>query len=154
MKSFAELPDFKELRRLWKQDPIEPPSPRLELTEDSWVERGAEVIGWHFSRLEYWLSGNGWLRAWLRLNLFLSITLAVAGVLLLPPVNRVLEQLASSSHWLGQILADFLGVASAVPPVLISLAVLYLVFVGYRRFRHFRNRRGRAGFGESDGYYQ
>ena len=152
MKSLSELPDFNELRRLWKQEPVEPPTPRLELTEDSWVERGAEVIGWHFCRLEYWLSGNGWLRAWLRLNLFLSIAFTVAGVLLLPPVTRVLEELANTSHWLGRILIDVLELLSAVPPVIISLAAIYLLFIGYRRFAHFRARRRQGGYG--DGYYQ
>ena len=78
MKSFSELPNYRDLRKLWKQEPIDPPMPRLELTPDSWVERGAEVVGWSLARLEYWLSESGWLRAWLRLNLFLSIVLTSA----------------------------------------------------------------------------
>ncbi len=46
MKSFTELPDYKDLSKLWKQEPVTPPVPDLELTPDHWVERGAEVIGW------------------------------------------------------------------------------------------------------------
>ncbi|MAS93084.1 MAG: hypothetical protein CMO55_07795 [Verrucomicrobiales bacterium] len=154
MKSFQQLPDYRELRKLWKQQPIERPVPDLELTPDSWVERGAEVIGWWLARLEFWLSESGWLRAWLRLNLFLSITLTIAGVLLLPPVNRVLEELADSGKWLGSILTDLLRVVSAVPPVIVSLAVVYLLFIGFRRLKHFRTRRERGGNGFGDGYYQ
>ncbi len=88
MKSFHELPDYRDLRKLWKQEPVTPPVPDLELTPDHWVERGAEVIGWSLARLEHWISASGWLRAWLRLNLFLSIVLTSAGVLLLPPVAQ------------------------------------------------------------------
>lgn len=151
MKSFQQLPDHPELRRLWKQEPIECPVPDLELTPDSWVERGAEVIGWWLARLEYWLSESGWLRAWLRLNLLASIVLTVAGVLLLPPVAQVLEQVAKSSHWLGAILGDLLEVLTGLPPALISLGVLYLGFLVARRFRR-KRLTNRGGYGHDEGW--
>ena len=73
MKSFDQLPDYKDLQCLWKQERIERPIPNLELTPDSGMERGAEVVGWWIARLEFWLSESGWLRAWLRFNLIVSI---------------------------------------------------------------------------------
>ena len=148
MKSFQQLPDYHELRRLWKQEPIERPAPDLELTPDSWVERGAEVLGWWLARFEYWLSESGWLRAWLRLNLFLSIVLTSAGILLLPPVARVLEQLAKSSHWLGEIFGELVEVITSLPPLAVSLGVLYLGFVLVRRFR--RKRLTSRGYDPDD----
>jgi len=151
MKSFTELPDYQDLRQLWKQEPVSPPVPDLELTPDHWVERGAEVVGWSLARLEHWLSASGWLRAWLRLNLFLSIVLTSAGVLLLPPVTRVLEQLARSSHWLGDILGEVFRLVTGLPPVVISLGVVYLGFVVYRRIR--RKRLPQRGYPQED-YYQ
>ncbi len=151
MKSFHELPDYQDLRQLWKQEPVSPPVPDLELTQDHWVERGAEVVGWSLARLEHWLSASGWLRAWLRLNLFLSIVLTSAGVLLLPPVTRVLEQLARSSHWLGDILGEVFRLVTGLPPVVISLGVVYLGFVVYRRIR--RKRLPQRGYPQED-YYQ
>jgi len=151
MKSFQELPDFKELRQLWKQKPIDQPKADLELTPDSWVERGAEVIGWWLARFEYWLSGSGWLRAWLRFNLIVSIVLTSAGFLLLPPVARVLKQLAKSSHWLGEILGECFAVLTGLPPVVVSIGVLYLGFVLFRRFR--RKRLTNRGY-QQDDYYQ
>ena len=42
------------------------------------------LIGWWLARLEYWLSESGWLRAWLRLNLLVSIVLTIALVSLRP----------------------------------------------------------------------
>lgn len=151
MKSFSELPDYCDLQRLWKQEAVTPPEPDLELTSDHWVERGTEVIGWSLARFEYWLSGSGWLRAWLRLNLIVSIVLTSAGVLLLPPIARVLEQVARSSHWIGQIIHDVFAMLTGVPPVVISLGVLYLGYLVYRRFLGKRLRqRGYPG----EEYYQ
>ena len=149
MKSFSELPNYRDLRKLWKQEPIDPPRPRLELTPDSWVERGAEVVGWSLARLEYWLSESGWLRAWLRLNLFLSIVLTSAGVLLLPPVAQVLEQVAKSSHWISSIAGDVVGVLTSLPPVVISIGVLYLAFLLVRLFRQKRLTSRAYGHDES-----
>jgi hypothetical protein len=151
MKSFNELPDYKDLRILWKQEPVSRPVPDLELSPDHWVERGAEVIGWSLARLEHWLSASGWLRAWLRLNLFLSIVLTSAGVLLLPPVAQVLEQLARSSHWIGLIIGEVFALVTGLPPVVISIGVLYLGFVVYRRIR--RKRLTQRGYPGED-YYQ
>ena len=151
MKSFHELPDYKDLRKLWKQEPVSPPVPDLELTPDHWVERGAEVIRWSLAQLEHWISASGWLRAWLRLNLFLSIVLTSAGVLLLPPVAQVLEQLARSSHWLGLIFGEVFKLLTGLPPVIISVGVLYLAFVIYRRIRR-RHQQRRPHM--QDEYYQ
>jgi hypothetical protein len=153
MKSFSELPDYRELRKLWKlwkQQPIKEPKPDLELTPDSWVERGAEVLGWSLARLEYWLSEGGWLRAWLRFNLIVSIVLTSAGLLLLPPVARVLEEIAKSSHWLGDILGEIFAVLTGLPPVVVSLGVLYLGFVLFRRFR--RKRLASRGYDQDDSW--
>jgi len=156
MKSFNELPDYKDLQCLWKQERIEKPTPDLELTPDSWMERGAEVVGWWIARLEFWLSESGWLRAWLRFNLIVSIVLASAGLLLLPPVTRVLEQLARSSHWVGEIFGDVFTLVTGLPPVAITLGVLYLGYVAYRRFRRKRlpQRGGYQSGYQNEEYYQ
>jgi len=146
MKSFSELPSHRELRRLWKQEPLDRPTANLELTPDSWVERGAEVLGWSLARFEYWLSASGWLRAWLRLNLFLSIVLASAGLLLLPPAERVLRQLAQSSHWVAAVVHDLFGILTSLPPVVISLGILYLAFLMARWVIRRRSRHRGEGY--------
>ncbi len=148
MKSFSDLPNHRELRKLWKQEPLDRPTANLELTPDNWVERGAEVLGWSLARFEFWLSASGWLRAWLRLNLFLSVLLMIAGVLLLPPAERVLRQLAQSSRWVSAVVHDLFGILTSLPPVVISLGILYLTFLLARWV--IRRRSGRRG----EGYYQ
>ena len=146
MKSFSDLPNHRELRRLWKQEPLDRPTANLELTPDSWVERGAEVLGWSLARFEYWLSASGWLRAWLRLNLFLSVLLMIAGVLLLPPAERVLRQLAQSSHWVAAVVHDLFGILTSLPPVVISLGILYLAFLMARWVIRRRSRHRGEGY--------
>jgi len=146
MKSFSDLPSHRELRRLWKQEALDRPTADLELTPDSWVERGAEVLGWSLARFEYWLSASGWLRAWLRLNLFLSVLLMIAGVLLLPPAERVLRQLAQSSHWVAAVVHDLFGILTSLPPVVISLGILYLAFLMARWVIRRRSRHRGEGY--------
>jgi hypothetical protein len=63
----------------------------------------------------------------------------------------VLEQLARSSHWLGLIIGDVFGLVTGLPSVVISLGVLYLGFVVYRRIR--RKRLPQRGYPQ-DEYYQ
>ena len=133
MKSFDELPDGEEFERLWKQHRISKPKPNLELTPDSWVERGAEVVGWWLARLEHWLSESGWLRAWLRLCLWLSIVLTAAAILLLPAVTKVLTEIATSSQLVTTIIGHVMTTITALPPVLISLGVVYLGWVVAKR---------------------
>ena len=140
-----------DLQTFWKQEPVPRPRSSLELTSESWVERGAEVLGWSLARLEYWLSESGWLRAWLRLNLFTSIVLTAAGVFLIPAVARLLEETARSSHWFAAIVADLVAVISALPHAVISLGVVYLAVVVFRMFRQ-RRPPGR-GYPRDD-YYQ
>ena len=77
--------------------------------------------------------------------------LTSAGVLLLPPVAQVLEQLARSSHWLGLIFGEVFKLLTGLPPVIISVGVLYLAFVIYRRIRR-RHQQRRPHM--QDEYYQ
>lgn len=140
-----------DLQTFWKQEPVPRPRSSLELTSESWVERGAEVLGWSLARLEYWLSKSGWLRAWLRLSLFVSIVLTAAGVFLIPAVARLLEETARSSHWFAAIVADLVAVITSLPHTVISLGVLYLAFVVFRMF--WRRRAPGRGYPRED-YYQ
>jgi len=151
-KSFNGLPDDENSGGLWKQHPINKPEPDLELPSESWLERGAEVIGWWFAKLEHWLSGNGWLRAWLRFCLWVCITLTAAGLLLLPAVSTVLAEFAVSTQWVATIIGHLATSVTVLPPVLISLAMAYVIYLVARRL--WMRRRGRAGFRHPEEYYQ
>lgn len=151
-KSFNDLPDDENSAGLWKQHPVTKPEPDLELPSESWLERGAEVIGWWFAKFEHWLSGNGWLRAWLRFCLWLCITLTAAGLLLLPAVSTVLAEFAVSTQWVATIIGHLATSVTVLPPVLISLAMAYVIYLVARRL--WMRRRGRSGFRHPEEYYQ
>jgi len=110
------------------------------------------VIGWWFAKFEHWLSGNGWLRAWLRFCLWLCITLTAAGLLLLPAVSTVLAEFAVSTQWVATIIGHLATAVTVLPPVLISLAMAYVIYLVARRL--WMRRRGRSGFRHPEEYYQ
>jgi hypothetical protein len=151
-KSLSDLPEADASGTFWKQHPITLPQPDLELPSESWIERGAEVIGWWFARFEHWLSRSGWLRAWLRFCLWLCITLTAAGLLLLPAVSTVLAEFAVSTHWIAIIVSQVASSITMLPPVLISLGLAYLIYLAARRV--WMRRRGRTGFRQHEDYYQ
>lgn len=150
MKSFDELPDGEELERFWKQERVRKPEPDLELNPDSWLERGAEVVGWWLARLEHWLSESGWLRAWMRFCLWLSVILTTAAILLLPAVTKVLTEIAASSGLLATIIGHVMATITALPPVLISIGCAYLAWVIAKRL--WMRRRSRSH--RSDEHWQ
>lgn len=151
-KSLNDLPEADAAGRFWKQHPITRPKPDLELPPERWIERGAEVIGWWLARFEHWLSSSGWLRAWLRVCLWLCVTLTAAGLLLLPAVSTVLAEFAVSTGWIAVIFGHVASSVTVLPPVLISLLIAYLVYFAARRF--WMRRRGRSGFRHQEEYYQ
>jgi len=151
-KSFNDLPDDENSGGFWKQQPITKPKPDLELPSESWLKRGAEVIGWWFAKFEHWLSGSGWLRAWLRFCLWVCITLTAAGLLLLPAVSTVLAEFAVSTQWVATIIGHLATAVTVLPPVLISLAMAYVIYLVARRL--WMRRRGRSGFRHPEEYYQ
>jgi hypothetical protein len=112
--------------------------PDLELTPDHWVERGAEVIGWSLARLEFWLSASGWLRAWLRLQ---PVPLHRAHQRRSAPAapGGAGARTARPVQSLGRLIfGEVFKLVTGLPPVVISVGVLYLAFVVYRRIRRKR----------------
>ena len=56
------------LGRVWNAKPVPKPSIPGDLEKLSWPERSAVVIFHALLSAESWLSGGGWLREWIRLN--------------------------------------------------------------------------------------
>lgn len=136
----------------WRREPLPPPEPDLVLDPDNGIARGAEVIGWALARFEYWLSRSGWLRAWLRLALLLTIVLAAVGGFLFPAALGVLAGLAESLHWLVTIVVSISQAVASLPPLVISVGFLYVTFVLGRHLQQRRRQRGREPYAE-DRYF-
>jgi len=61
----------------WRPREIEPPVVQPALHRMGAVERSAEVIRYAVRTAEYWVSPQGSLREWLRLNFWFALVLAV-----------------------------------------------------------------------------
>jgi hypothetical protein len=114
--------------------PLERPQVDPDLTSLSATERSAEVLRYTSSRLEYWLSPQGELRAWFKLNLLLGLFLAVPVVLVAPVITLLLSTVATWSQYL---------LAAAVNTLLALLAFIGIAAILTGAFFLVRFLRGR-----------
>ena len=88
------------IRRHWQPTKIEPPKVDPELEDLDPVTRSAEVIRYSLLSFEWWISKNGTLREWLKLNGKISSLLLIPAVLVMPLVTFILWQCAKWMSWL------------------------------------------------------
>ena len=62
-------------RHVWTPVSIPKPAIYAELEQLPWPERSAEVVIHALLSTEFWLSRSGWLREWVRFNLWLAVVL-------------------------------------------------------------------------------
>ena len=87
----------------WHPREIEPPVVQPALHRMGAVERSAEVIRYAVRTAEYWVSPQGSLREWLRLNLWFALVLAVPALLIVPISTYLLAELAAGTGQLADI---------------------------------------------------
>lgn len=141
-------PVFQLARRVWSPAPIPKPVIIADLEQLSWPERSAEVVCHALRSAEYWLSRGGWLREWIRLNLWLGVVLIVAALLVVPPVTALLEGLRD---WTGLLRATVGNIEVAVtrlPPLVLSLATAFLAVKLIQRYRGTRRHPRRPDYDE------
>ena len=117
--------------------PREIARPRVEsdLSRLGPVERSAEVIRYSLCRAEYWISPNGWLREWFRINLWAAIMLAIPAVLVAPLGGYLLERMAAGSGLMAEVaknLAQLPEVARSGVVVVAAVAVIFVLKVIFR----------------------
>jgi hypothetical protein len=86
--------------RSWQPRPLALPRADGEMIRCGAVERAAEVFRYMFHRLEYWISPNGWLREWIRINLRVALLVAIPALVVAPLVTRALIHL---NAWVTQL---------------------------------------------------
>lgn len=141
---------FRLARRAWNPAPVTKPVITTDLEDLTWPERSVAVIGHAMLSLEYWLSRSGWIREWLRLNLWLAVVLIVASLLVVPPVTAVL---AGFRDWTGLVSATMANINIAVakvPPIVLALVTGYLVLKLIQRHRSLRRPHRRP---DDDDYH-
>ena len=108
----------------WNPQPITPPEIDPDLGELNPLVRAAEVMSYSARRLEHWLSPNGILREWVRLNFLVAAIIAVVGFLVVPVLACLLGGIAECIALILQIVTGTIAIAVAVITSLIIVRYL------------------------------
>lgn len=114
---------------------LSPPEVPKNLDQLEAVERTATVLGYSIRRLEFWVSPNGRLREWCRINVAIGLILLVPGLTVLPAIVLVFGGLAAFTGYLATIAANLLSVCLSLMLTLGLISGFVLLV------RHLRERK-------------
>jgi hypothetical protein len=141
---------FDLVRKAWRPTPIEKPQIDRDLPGMPWPERCAEAIRYAFMVAEHWLSQQGVLREWIRLNLWVGVGLLVTALLIVPPVTLLLEGVAEWSELIERSALNVTSMVMGLPPIVIAVSTLLIVI--RLLSRSWQRRRQRRGYQGQDHY--
>lgn len=158
----APFPSSREGRRvlragglippLWNPIPVPPPAIAMNLGELAWPERSSEVICFTLLSVEHWLSRSGFLREWLRVNLWLAVILTLTAVLLVPPLTALLAGAAEWTSLGGSVVDNIHDAVLKLPPIVLAIASVLLAAAILQRHWNQRRRGGRFREDHYEGY--
>lgn len=112
------------IRRHWSPTKIHPPTVDPDLEKLNGPQRTAEVLRYTILSLEWWLSPNGRLREWLKLQGKISSILLIPAVLVIPLVTFIIWQGAIWVALLVQIAGGLIVLPLAILLAGICIAVV------------------------------
>lgn len=89
-----------KIRSAWNQRAVSTPEIDPLLTDLPAIERVAEVLRYKFLQIEFAISPSGGIRAWLRLNLLIAVTLVIPSLLVVPVVTWLLGSFVTMTGFL------------------------------------------------------
>jgi hypothetical protein len=113
---------------LWKPKSIEPPEVDRALSKLPPIQRAAEVVRYSVLRIEHWLSPNGRLREWIRLNILAALLIGIPALIIVPILTYLLGQFVTWMMFLAAAaknLVVFVGYM-LLATAMISAAVMIL----------------------------
>ena len=128
---------------LWETQPITRPILDRGFLELPPSQRSVEVILYWMARGEHWLSPNGWLRAWVRLNLIIAVLLGVSALTVVPVGTLVLEGVSGWTSQVGLLTRDVGLAVQMLPPIVVTIGVVAL---GVHLFRRHHSRRSQPRY--------
>ena len=141
---------------LWNPQPIRRPDVDLNFLRLPWHQRAVEVIVYTVAQTEYWLSPNRWLRAWLRLNLWIAVFLGISAATVVPAVRSIMSGLTGWTGEVSLISDDIARIVHRLPPIVVTIGATFVTVYLIRRFRHrsklLRNGSRRHSQGHYDAY--
>ena len=113
---------------VWQPKTIERPKIDRSFLKMPAIERSAEVLRHSFLKAEHWLSPNGRLREWVRLNILAALFIGVPALIVVPIVTYLLGQFVTWALFLAQAAKNLvLFIAYALASVaMISAAVMFV----------------------------
>lgn len=114
------------LRRHWCPKKIDAPTVDPALKDLDGAQRSAEVVRYSLLSWEFWLSPNGTLREWLKLNGKVGSVLLIPAVLVVPLVTFILWQIAKWMSWLVSISGNLIVFPLAA---LVAVGVIYTAVI-------------------------
>ncbi len=130
----GELPEpggrrTRTLLVFWSPREIGPPRVEPDLSRLSPIERSAEVIRYSLCRAEYWISPNGWLREWFRINLWFAVVLAIPAILVAPLAGYLLGRIAAGSGLMAEVAQNLSRIPEALRSGVVVVAAVAVIFV-------------------------
>ena len=105
----------------WHPQPIQTPHVNSSLAHLPFVERSAEVIRYSVLKAEYWISPNGRLREWLRLNVAAALIIGIPAFIVVPIITFALGQFAT---WMNFLAIAAWNLVRFVGSVLAAIALI------------------------------
>jgi hypothetical protein len=120
---------------MWDPAPVPKPVIDRDLHQLGWPERCAEVLRHTLLSIEHWLSQGGWLREWIRLNLWLGVVLIVAALVVVPPVTSILTGVRDWAAVASATVENINTTVSTLPPIVLALATAFVAVKLIQRHR-------------------
>jgi len=111
---------------------VSPPVIEPKLTELPTLERIAEVFRYKTLRLEYELSSNGGLRAYIKLIMLTSFLLGIPAILIVPIITSIFGQFVTWSAYLLQAVQNILYTLLSIVATMVIIWVVMLLLGRHR----------------------
>lgn len=134
---------------LWQPRRLPEPKLSLEFRRMTPFQRSVESVVFALAQLEHWLSPEGAMRAWLRLNAIVGLVLCISAVLVVPAVTHVFREMVTWTGLADTMAGNLSGAVLRLPPLVVAAGAVLLgvaVWRQVKRRRALRDQRGALGY--------
>ena len=114
--------------RVWSPQPLARPAVDPDLPRMEWPARVAEVLVYSGKRFEFWVSPSGFLREWVKLNIWVAVVLSVAAVLVVPAMTAILAGAEQWTALVAKIVGNTMTAVLRLPPIVLSVAAIVVTW--------------------------
>ena len=113
---------------VWQPKPVERPQIDRSLVSLPPIQRSAEVLRYSLLKAEHWLSPNGRLRAWMKLNILAALFIGIPALIVVPILTYLLGQFVTWMLFLAQAARNLLFFTGylLLTAALVSAALMFV----------------------------